>query len=471
MDGDYHLISTSRTLVERFYEAGQKKNSLAGLDEFLYARHLMPTSRDDSAFVYLSDSFFRHFVGPAYRAEMTRRTQAVAEIELVHLAVQAAKAEGAKHETIHQLVDGEFLPADFHSRPDGSHTVMENGKIFDSKRGARGTFLPVADVDVDELTESELKAYQQFARFYRSQWERMDPAILAIKRHPAAKGRERISVDVHITPYARMHYQSLTRTLGEPNSWQLIPNKEDLAQATINFPKNGSFLSNQFGYAGIRDLAKAAIEFKIENGQVLETVTPPIYYGLLGHSQLDLDAKENQGKTEKSLAEESVFFYPYDVPDQPGIRKDLKLKKADAPAQLRVWVNRLAETNVAKIINAYAYMQSRRASAGNAQLLHILTEQLNVEPAQALSVAQTVLGAEPVCRMGGQYELKTDDRGFTAWQSSAWKHGSYHTIQEVPTSFASPLIKGFHEGELHFSIDRTTLSSHLEFEINSPKSR
>ena len=198
----------------------------------------MPASRDDACFVYLSDLFFRQFVGPKYRVEMTRRMQALAEIELVHLAQLSAKAEGAEHQTIRQLMDGGFLPKDFLTRPDGSHTVMENGRITDSLRGARGTFLPVADVDVDELTDSELRAYEEFSRFYRSQWERMDPAVLAVKRQPAANGRERISVDVHITPYARRHYQSLADNLGQRRRlavgsarWRLGPGDDQLRRA------------------------------------------------------------------------------------------------------------------------------------------------------------------------------------------------------------------------------------------------
>lgn len=477
VDGQYHLICTSRTIVERFFEAGQNQRSLADLDEFLYARHLMPTSRNDSAFVYLSDLFFRNLVGPKYRVEMTRRTQAVAEIELVHLAQLAAKAEGVNHNTIGSLAKGGFLPMNFLNRPDGSHTVIRDGKIVDNLRGARGTFLPVADVDIDEITESELKAYQNFSRYYRSQWERMDPAILALKRQPSAKGRQRISVDVHITPYARRHYQSLSRSLGNANPWKLIPLKGDLAQTSINFGSQAGFVHDQFGFAGVRDLSPDKLELKIENGQVYETITPPIYYGLLSQRNLEddpaNDQKEQDGKAkplkEKSLSASSIFFYPYDALNQPEIRENLKMKKVETPAQLRVWVNRLAESNIAKVLNAHAYMRARRASAGNTRFLHVLTEQLQVDPKDARNVAETILGAKLVCRMGGDYQLTKDDRDLSVWQSTAWQKPSYHLIDEVPVSFVSSLLQGFHEGELHFSIDRTTLSSHVEVEVNTPK--
>ncbi len=477
VDGNYHLISTSREIVRRFYEAGNGQDSLAGLDEFLYARHLMPASRDDACFVYLSDLFFRQLVGPKYRVEMTRRMQALAEIELAHLAQLAAKAEGADHQTIHQLMDAGYLPRDFLTRPDGSHTVMENGGITDSLRGARGTFLPVADVDVDELTDSELRAYEQFSRFYRSQWERMDPAMLAVKREPAANGRERISVDVHITPYARRHYQSLADNLGSTSPWRLVPLAGDLAQMTINFGTRAGFLRNQFGFAGVRDLPASAVKFQIEHGQVFETITPPIYYGLL--SQFEIHPKQGDKEKgdepaanppkEESLADASVFFYPYDADDQDEIRKNLKMERTDPPAQLRLWVNRLAETNIAKIIDAHSYLRSRRASAGNTRFLQVLSEQLHVQPKQALKVAKDILGAEPVCRLGGEYQLIQDDRGFPAWGSTAWEHPSYHSIQQIPANYTCPLLSGFHQAKLDFNIDRTTLSTHLEVELDAAK--
>ena len=479
VDGDYHLISTSREIVRRFFEAGNGKDSLAGLDEFLYARHLMPTSRDDACFVYLSDLFFRQLVGPKYRVEMTRRMKALAEIELVHLAQLAAKAEGAEHQTIHQLMDGGYLPEDFLTRPDGSHTVMENGRITDSLRGARGTFLPVADVDVDELTDSEIRAYEEFSRFYRSQWERMDPAMLALKRRPAADGRERISVDVHITPYARRHYQSLTTNLGAATPWRLVPLAGDLAQLTINFGTGAGFVRGQFGFAGVRDLPASDMKFQIEHGQVFETLTPPIYYGLLAQLETSPDQadKTKQDKPapaenmpkQKPLADASIFFYPYDAAGQEEIRKSLKLEQAEPPAQLRLWVNRLADTQIAKVINAHSYLRSRRASAGNTRFLQVLTEQLHVEPKEALQEAKAILGAEPVCRLGGQYQLTQDDRGFGAWQSSAWKHPSYHSIQKIPADYTFPMLTGFHQLKLDFNIDRTTLSTHLDLELEAAK--
>ncbi|RMF99229.1 MAG: hypothetical protein D6741_08785, partial [Planctomycetota bacterium] len=72
-DGNFYLVTTSRAIVERFYEAGAGKGALAGLSEFRHARKLFPVDRDDTAFVYLSRPFLQALTGPAYRIETERR--------------------------------------------------------------------------------------------------------------------------------------------------------------------------------------------------------------------------------------------------------------------------------------------------------------------------------------------------------------------------------------------------------------
>ena len=49
IDGDFHLVTTSRRLIERFYEAGRGNASLAASDEFQSARDAVPLDREDNA--------------------------------------------------------------------------------------------------------------------------------------------------------------------------------------------------------------------------------------------------------------------------------------------------------------------------------------------------------------------------------------------------------------------------------------
>ncbi|MCH7729564.1 MAG: hypothetical protein IH991_24265, partial [Planctomycetes bacterium] len=104
IDGDYHLITTSRTIAERFLEAGAGRGALGKSREFRHARTLMPTNRNDTVFVYFSSAFFRGLLGPHYQIELRRRLRSVSEMELSKLAKLAARNEGIAGAKVDDLI-------------------------------------------------------------------------------------------------------------------------------------------------------------------------------------------------------------------------------------------------------------------------------------------------------------------------------------------------------------------------------
>jgi len=222
-DGGFHFVTRSQTLMQRFLETGSGEGALGTSKEFRHARSLMPLNRDDTVFFYASDAFFRNFVGPQYRVEAVRRMQAMADIELVQLAVLASAAEGKPGDTIEELIGGGLLPPDFGIRPDGSRAVLADGEVYDSLRGRRGAFLPVPDVSIDQVSCSEADAYRQFCNFYRSNWGRLDPIVGGIQRQAIEGGRERIVFDVRMTPFTSENYERLQEKFGPPDSVRLAP--------------------------------------------------------------------------------------------------------------------------------------------------------------------------------------------------------------------------------------------------------
>ncbi len=253
-DGDFHLVATSRWLVERFLATSKSKGagSLGGSDEFRHARRIMPLERDDTVWLYFSDAFFRNITAPKYRIEMARRLQAVADIELVQLARLATAAEGRPGEQIEQLVAGGLLPAEFGPLPDGSHTVLRGGKVYDSLRGRRGSFLPVGDVPVERATRAEVSEYGKFADFYRDQWGRLDPIIAGVKRTSLKDNRERVVVDVLMTPFAPQHFDTLRKWLGPADAQRLAPVAGDMAAVDL-------VLTRQRMFAGLRDVGPPTV--------------------------------------------------------------------------------------------------------------------------------------------------------------------------------------------------------------------
>ena len=130
VDGDFHLVTTSRRIVERFYEAGAGKRPLGEAADFRHARAGRKPSDADSIYAYLSQAFFQQLASPQYQIEMTRRLRSVTDIELVQMARLAAQAEHKPADSIEQLIAGGFLPAGFSSpahRPDGSQLVIAAG--------------------------------------------------------------------------------------------------------------------------------------------------------------------------------------------------------------------------------------------------------------------------------------------------------------------------------------------------------
>lgn len=243
VDGDYHLVTSSETMVHRFFEAGAGKGSLGASAEFRHARSEMPTKRNDTIFAYLSDAFMRNLASPHYRVEMARRLRATVEMDLLTLARLAAKAEGLSIESPRDLADAGFLPADFAVRADDSKIVAaKDGRLTDSLRGGRGSFLPVPDVPVRAITEPEADDYARYIDGIRDALGNAEPIILAIRRQagdqlqfddgrqrPKPKGElETLSIEARVSPFTGRTYKTISERLGEPTDKYVAPLKDNL---------------------------------------------------------------------------------------------------------------------------------------------------------------------------------------------------------------------------------------------------
>jgi len=486
IDGDFHLVTTSQTIVRRFFEAGRGTEALADLKEFRYARTLMPLARKDSLFVYLSDPWFRLLVGPQYRVEMTRRAQSEAEIELVHLARLAAKAEKQPADTIEQLIAGNFLPERFGERPDGSRLVVNAGGVFDSLRGARRSFLPVADVEITQITPAEQKAYEEFSRRYLAQWQHVDPVIVGLRRsekQTADGRRERVVLDVHISPYARGQYGFFAGFLVQPDNRRIAPVKGNVIEGEVritnritNFggePENSMYRI----FSGLRDFAP---QFMLHEGRVIsgEDVGDALLYigstpaangfPFVGDDGGLRDGYSKSGKVSllpflhwvRKFDDFLVYAQGRELLQE--VTPQIKLEDAQRPAQLRLRIPDLAATQASAILNAYGYERNRRTSGGNTDLMQALVEQLHIPAAGARDTMREVLDARPVCPLGGEYKLPA---GKSGWSSTAWAQEFIGNENRVPADFRSPFLRWFHGLDLEFSIDATTLTTHIELEL------
>ncbi|MCH8045855.1 MAG: hypothetical protein IID44_19255 [Planctomycetes bacterium] len=490
VDGKYHFVTTSKTLARRFLEAGQGKDSLGASKEFRFGRSIMPLADDHVAYVYLSDPFFRNIISPHYRIEMTRRMQAASEMDVVRLARLAAKAEGEAAKTIKELIALDLLPKSFGGRPDGSRVLLAGGVVTDSLRGAYGSLLPVPDVKIAAATPSEALSYRRFAAIYSGDWQRMDPVIIGVKRSPLAadaegRKRQRITFDVHITPYARQHYGQLAQWLPKADSlrWENVPG--DVASFQLNL------MGRKFS-AGIGDFVPLAV---ISDGRVVyqepDEKDIPAYLATDRRQMPDPDKSSIDfgylldGKTPDDDGDirmkDSLFgsywarrLTDFDVvaPSKSTLARvapNLRIVSAERPAKARLRIEDLRGKKIASLIKAESYIRARRVSAGNTQFMHTLSQQLHVPVADAQTVAEELLGAKLACPLGGEYQIESGFSGNDRWQSTAWQADSLYAERRVPKDYTAPLLDWFAGLSLEFNIDATTLTTHIELDVRPKK--
>jgi len=491
--GNYHLVTTSQYLAERFFEAGQRGRSLGDLPEFRYARFKVPSDRDDRVFIYVSDPFFRTIVGPQYRIEMTRRLRALTDLQLVEMALLAAKAEGLEAKTLPELIRHGLLPKTFLDRADGSHPVLEGDRVVDSLRGAAGSFLPVPDVPVGKATSSEVRSYWEFANYYATQWRRMDPVTVAVGSRAASQAdRERIVLDVWITPYAREHYEPLFSCLDPPDPLRRAPIPGDVI--TVDARVNGQgVLANWLrtgsglAFGGLRDFEPPCT---IRDGHV-QTVPLtawallgdeyPVYLGLKngfgGLPTLSLDRHPRpplgEGYTHVEGATPALLRWRRAWDGEwmawtakkktlEEVTPQIRLESAERPAQIRFRMGDVTSARLGTALRAICYLHARRISATNAQFLEELVAQLGVLPEEARRVAQRLLGARLVCPLGGDYRWGPTPGAGACWAGTAWPKATLYEETEVAPGYRFALLDWLRGVEIEFALDRTTLAAHIE---------
>jgi hypothetical protein len=440
VDGDFHLVTTSRSLVEWFLGTSRGTHEALGdSEEFRYTRAAMPQERDDTVFVYLSPQFFQNLLGAHYQIELARRLRSAVEIQLFPIAQLAARAEGKPAATIDELVAGDLLPAGFGQHADGSRLELVDGRLVDSRRGARGSFVPVPDMTIDRITPAEAERYARFRQSYGDAWGAMDPLVVAIRREDLPEGKlERVVLDVRSAPLSAQHVQTLSNFLGDPSDVRLarVPGDVVALEAVV---RGGGFFSgsgNEHRLFGALRNADPAIALDPSAGLIARIVQAQLqgmqgYVGAwpepgllnlvtaLGDSRPDPGGYSRLfgGLWRREFDRYTLMSFHPEILEQ--VSPQLQFVKAPRPAQLWLRADDLANSTLAPLINAYGYRQSRQISAGNARFLNMLTEQLHVPAAECLATAERILNAKIMAPLGGKYELRAFEGGAQNWVATA----------------------------------------------------
>jgi hypothetical protein len=477
VDGKFHLVTTSRGMVERFYGAGAGQDSLGQSEEFRFARSQMPLKREDTIFVYMSSKFFQGLLSPQYQTELSRRLKSVTDIEALMLARLAARGENAPAETIEELTRGGFLPTGFGRRPDGSGPIIAGDKILDSRRGARGTFLPVPDVELQGLTASEQVQHTELAQSYLREWKQLDPLMIALRRFALEKpGRERLVIDGVIAPFDASKYGTLASILGPPTTQMITPAPGDVVnlQASVRGGLMFPAVPPSTMFLGVQDLVPLS---ELPPKGLMQTLqllrSTPGYLGgwpkpgfldalplglggtpdQYGFSKMPFGLWRRQGN--------GFSVVSFDQQLLADVTPHLRPVEAAEPAQVRLHVSDLSQSKLASWINATWFQRAVETVAGNNRLLHSLNQQLHVPLEDCRGAAEDLLDARLRCTLGGDYAVTELPGGGKYWQSTAApKPGKW-----MPENYSAPLLEWFRGVDASLIKLDDKVLAHLELDM------
>jgi hypothetical protein len=477
VDGDYHLVTTSRAIVERFFAAGAGDRPLGASAEFRYARSVMPLTRNDTIFAYFSSTFFQGLFSPQYQIELARRLEAVTDIELTMLARLAARGESLTGDTIEQLVAARLLPSGFGRRADGSGPLLEDKRVLDSLRGVRGFFLPVPDVELRGATASEVAHYAEQAEIFRSDWRQLDPLVVGIGRKAGAeRGRELISIDAHLSPVGLEKYGKLLLLLGPATNQRIRSDTEQLMtiQASLFGGLDYPGVPAHQLFVGLEDLPAtntAPPRGLLQWLQLLQAA--PGYLGAWpapgfldwlpvwiasepdpnGFSRLPLGLWRWQG------GDFSLLSFRKDVLDRVTPR--LRIEETPKAAQIRLQARDFSESALAPWLDDLYVRRAQQVALGNVRLLHLLSNQFRVPRKESLDIANALLDTRLVSLPGGAYELNAQGDDFTCWQATGLSMApSAEKLENV-----APLLRWFRGLNLDVARQQDRLTLHADIDM------
>jgi hypothetical protein len=148
-----------------------------------------------------------------------------------------------------------------------------------------------------------------------------------------------------------------------------------------------------------------------------------------------------------------------------SIFSNLALEQNVKSSQLRFRMSDPDRAAAAPYLHAFAYLESRKVSTANAQLLDLLHQQLNVHPESAQAEAERLLRARLVCPLGGKYQVLTKSVA-PRWSSTAWTSDSVYELREVPADYRFPFLEWLHGLDLAFNLTPTTLTAEVDLDVN-----
>ncbi|MBX3427778.1 MAG: hypothetical protein KF688_19015 [Pirellulales bacterium] len=499
-DGDFHLVTTSRRLAQRFLEAGQGIGSLAASPGFLHVRQRIPFDADSTLFAYAAPEMFRELTSPASWIERRRRLRSLREAKLLELAKLQAAAEGVAATDLAGLVAAGLLPAGFGARSDGSELVLGHGEApaVDSRRGAVGYFTPVADMEVAGVTATEAAAYVAFADRFRQQCGQFPPIAVSLKRQPRAAGAPRLDgqpptggelqagdetilIEAIAAPLERVKLGKLPDMLGNPSDRRIawlpgdLANLEVVVDAVLPLGPNAAEQYQLF--LGVRDFSAEMNLVRGEFGLPLPdqrqavkaywgSWPKPGLLGLLGNLAAAGAEPQPDQRGGFVARQDDVFLGSFSPTLLREVLPQLTTEPVGEPAQVWLRVGQIAGTGLENMVNKLSYSRVLATSRANSRLLGALAAQLHVPPDQCLIVAERLMDGQLVCPLGGEYQLAALEGRQPYWTSTVVAPANQFLLTQPPADFQLPLIAWFEGARADARLDDDSIRVRAELDVD-----
>ncbi len=454
---EFHLVTTSETLARRFLETASGTGRLSDEASFRNARRTNPVDRDDTLFLFVSESFFHNLLSPKYQIELRRRAYARAAENVRQCAVLAATGEGLDATDPELLFRVGFLPLHFQLPINASASQPEVNPLSDVSLPQ--VHLPVADVVIDRVSGAEAQWFNERAAFFREKIGRFDPLVIALKRYAVDDQHERLAIDARIAPFAPHKYDWMGTLLGPPTADQLMGSNNDvlslqlsLQQDFLGLERNNNFyqllisIQNEPVALDILDprrFLKTARSLKQIPGYVVAWPNPgilnsvplgfrgqPDENGYLYSRLLDLWRLEFNGFAALAFDRERLEAMKSLWHTVPGERL----------AQARLRIGNLSDSHLSDLASTYFFWRSWESSLANVRLVNQLTQQFGLEPQQAWRAAEQLLEVKLMCPLGGSYELREVSPARWAWHSTAWPDAD---APRLPENYQAAIFQWF----------------------------
>ncbi|MEI8213114.1 MAG: hypothetical protein WCI02_13275 [Planctomycetota bacterium] len=525
------FVTTSQTLARRFIQVQNSGESMAMLPAYRFARVIMPEANRYDVFAYFSSEFFRNLISPQYQIELRRRLRAIAAIETAETAAlvadserqrgfvlstspplpdetlpknvaqnEAVRKEPLQSDDVDRLIEDGYLPNWFQQRVDGSESIRFGGMWQDSVRGKRGSFLPIADVPLQDCTPEEAAEYRNAAEFYARQWQETDPFLFGLRRfeHPTLPKVERIGIEAYVAPLGSEKYGRIGELLAPPLETQVLQPADDVVSVQAHLRGFGDFVSqtpNHFLFAGIKDVMPPLPE---ETKGLLATLrmirSLPVYIGAwpkpayldrlplgLGGGPPDLIGFSRTliGMWRWQMGGFSVISFDRDILETCAA--SLMIAPAEDVAQGRLLLKDLSKSKMAGWFNTFSFRQAAQTTRGNLLLLDSVQQQLGVPLQGSRATAERLLDAKLQCTLGGEYQIDNNHWTSTAWPRSialapgahASKVGFDPLHSVAPEGYQAPWLQWFRGAQLHLTQtpERLIVVGYLDMEPLPPSKR